>query len=391
MTTTFVYSQTDDFTNQKVDIGALLEEISRSAIKVSPDYDNTKTQGDTVTVVFLADLDSADETVLYGDVSPAEGLIGAHTGDPLENPASVAVTNLNLDSEGKLEITQYPRSGDEALRVTHNWCDPCTWYQQSTRHDDVTCTDTGDGLKWSTGHINLIDLRHGRLSFEEDVKANNYALSGEDFNLAVEVDGSPVVEHTPLAGQVVSDAWERDEDGDYWIDHELGEIHFKASQAGKAVTISCCVSGSSEWNLDVMHDGKDMDIEYAEAQFAALLDMRSNLEVQFYGMVDAFAPELLEEPYNVPSGTPIPLLPRAYTYKRLTDFIAESTSALPVLPIIGHPANPRTAPSVIVFPFQYQAKRGLAVAGQMRMSISLPGNKPWGGAYCTVSFYGLKS
>ncbi len=89
MTTTFVYDTGDDFTSG-VELGTLRDELEASSIEpalvVAPP---TGIAGTTLTLVFDADLSSAEETTLHGDASPPAGgsVLGDHGGPP--SPPSV--------------------------------------------------------------------------------------------------------------------------------------------------------------------------------------------------------------------------------------------------------------------------------------------------------------
>ena len=78
MATKYTYSIQDDFPNHKVASDRLAREIQTSAITIAFDYIGTA--GDDCDVWFKADLPSGDETIL-------DGLVAAHSGDPLPSEA----------------------------------------------------------------------------------------------------------------------------------------------------------------------------------------------------------------------------------------------------------------------------------------------------------------
>jgi len=82
-----------DFPNGKVNIPRLLEDIRQSPIKTAVDY--ITASGAACSVWFKAELDSTDEGILYGGVSPAsdESIIGSHSGAVLLEAGVTKIVN----------------------------------------------------------------------------------------------------------------------------------------------------------------------------------------------------------------------------------------------------------------------------------------------------------
>jgi len=143
-------------------------------------------------------------------------------------------------SDGSVSSVPAPREGEEVLKVSVNLCDPCTWYCASSRHTGVTLTNTGDGLTWNAvGHVNLIDLEHGRLFNEHKYRA--------DYEVKVYVYGV-----LQISG--------------YTVNYENGTVTFSESKAGAAVTTDFSKATTSCWPL-IPDEGRVIRIEDAWVQF----------------------------------------------------------------------------------------------------------------------------
>lgn len=86
--TTYTYSIASDIPAGEVALGRLQQEIQASAILTA--LKGINRNDDVLDVIFKDALSAGDKTLLDGDTTgPAGGLIGAHTGEPLPNPATV--------------------------------------------------------------------------------------------------------------------------------------------------------------------------------------------------------------------------------------------------------------------------------------------------------------
>lgn len=111
----FNFTISSDILSGKVDGDRLDEEIRKSAITIA--LDGVSVSGDSLTIEFKADLIAADETALYNDTTgPAGGLVGNHSGDPLEDPlTSNGIPRVKIEgpeeNDGKLLVTNSPSPG----------------------------------------------------------------------------------------------------------------------------------------------------------------------------------------------------------------------------------------------------------------------------------------
>lgn len=79
---TYTYSIAGDTLNDKVSGGRLKPEIEASSITIALDMINTK--GDILDIIFKAALSAGEETTL-------DGLVAAHSGEPISDPDKVEV------------------------------------------------------------------------------------------------------------------------------------------------------------------------------------------------------------------------------------------------------------------------------------------------------------
>jgi len=203
--TKYTFSIQDDFPNHKVDSVRLTREIQQSSIVTALDYINTS--GDECDVWFKAELSEEDEEVL-------EAIVAAHSGEPLPSAAQpVTLEGVAEDDDNRFRVSPEPRkTGSGLVAVTHNWCDPTTWYTESERVTDEELSDTGDGLTFDSVHEDWIDLVHGKV-YREDLISAPYLP-------VVKVDGVEKTARAPWA----------DSGGDYEIDYASGQVTFFESQ-----------------------------------------------------------------------------------------------------------------------------------------------------------------
>lgn len=68
-------------------------------------------------------------------------------------------------------------SGSSVWLTTHDFCDPCTWWQQSVRVvDESLVAVPEDSYRWQCANQNIIDLTHGRHLNEDDIAGGPDAL-----------------------------------------------------------------------------------------------------------------------------------------------------------------------------------------------------------------------
>jgi len=136
--TTYSYTISTDFPSGKVAPSALFAEIQVSAIVTA--MERIDTTGDTCDVVFKDALSAGDKTILDNDTTgPSGGLIGAHTGVPLEGPTTV---------DGIPLVTFPQRSADDVPFVAQQQL--VLGQEEFLRTDDGTALMNIDGTSSGT-------------------------------------------------------------------------------------------------------------------------------------------------------------------------------------------------------------------------------------------------
>lgn len=259
------------------------------------------------------------------------------------------------DDDGRSRISTEPRkTGDALVFVTHNWCDPCTWYTQAEQKTGQALSDSGDGLTFESGISNWIDLTHGRL-YREDLVAATYPVK-------VYVDA---VEKTPRAPFT-------DSGGDYVVNHEDGTVTFFASQAGKTVTADFHHENGSLFIVGPTA-GKRLWVEKSEVQFSNDVDLKDTIHFCPF----AYDPEDLPNKIAVANPT---------TYKRAQDFVDEANGTYPQVPAFGGTTRGLSVPH-LVFPFNYLSLKELHSSLGVEIRVWLDQNNAFGGTFATATFY----
>lgn len=269
---------------------------------------------------------------------------------------NIPFVDLKNDDQISL-ISPEPRIGSELILITHNFCDPTTWYTESLRAEDEALSDSGDGYTWTSSHINWIDMTHGKL-FDEDA----IVLDVEhNYSIIVKVDGYTKEQREPFAT----------DGGDYDVNYELGHITFFDDQSGKNITATYSYENGSKWKL-IPIEGKRIDIEQAEAQFSENLVLNDSILFDIY----------VYNPYDLPNK----VLYHSTTYKKMTNFIDEALGSFPVIPAMGGTAR-GTNSNIYGFPFRYGTIRKILSSQGVELHVKLKNDKAFDGDFATATFY----
>jgi hypothetical protein len=257
--------------------------------------------------------------------------------------------------------------------ITPNWCDKTTWYSDSTRVVEEVAGDSGDHTTYELDHQNVIDNFHGKLSFEDYLKDN----SGNSLRVVVLVNGTPKAERDPEVGI----------GGDFTVDCANGRVtFFSALQPSDEVKVSYSYAGSSRFVVKPT-TGKILRIDKVEVQFSANVVMNDWVVFQPYGYVQAFAPELMQPPYNLPENYLIPL-GDPLVYKTLLDLINDCNRSYPAYPALGGSNWRGYSQPVHIFAWEYDVgATELHSALGMEVHIDLRHNVPNGGDFATATLY----
>lgn len=370
MSQNYDYTISTAFPNHAVDSPRLRQEIIDSAIVTAFDYIGTA--DDTCSIWFKAALSAGDQTLL-------DGIVAAHSGEAL--PSSPMPIYEALPSgapaprttDGKAIVALWPTEGTKATVVSPNWCDPTTWLSHAARIVDETATDSGDHKTYSLAHQNVIDTYHGKISNEDFLKD----AGDHSYRVVVTVNGALKTEQDPHYGS----------GGDYTINYAAGTITFKNTlQAEDVVVVTYHHATDSEFVLKPT-TGKKLALRRAEVQFSSDVQITDSVVFQPYGLVDVFAPQLVQA--NVlPSGTMIPL-GDPVVYKTMLDYINDANGAYPMIPALGGNTWRGQSKDIIIFGWDYAAMTQLISTYGMEIRIKLAHDIPLGGTVATATFYCL--
>lgn len=262
---------------------------------------------------------------------------------------------IGLDEELRLRTSIEPRkTGDQAVIVSHNWCDRCTWYGQSVRVTGETLDDYGDGYRFVSSHPYWIDLSHGRL-YREDIVSTPYLPK-------IYVDGYLATERAPFS----------DSGGDFAIDYRTGIVTFFSSKTGCAVTASYSYENGSMFIVKP-GTGKRLWVERSEVQFSADVVITDSTHFQ------AWAYNPASPPNKIPASSKT-------TYKTAKDYIDEANGVYPTVPAFGGEVR-GTPVGHMVFPFNYMTVKELKSSYGVEIRVWLESNKEFGGTFGTATFY----
>jgi len=247
----------------------------------------------------------------------------------------------------------HPREGSETIKVTHDWCDPTTWYQQSARVTGETLS-TEDDLTFSSANTNWIDMQHGKIYNEDTISA--------DYLPVVKIDGVAATMRAPFA----------DTGGDYQINYAAGTVTFFSSQAGKTITADYSRENGSRFTVTPA-SGKILNVEESEVQFSKDVVLNDTIIFQAY----AYDPE--DPPNKIPAGNPD-------KFKTMMDYIDEARGTYPEIPAVGGTKR-GMANAHLVFPFKYQVIRQLKSSYGVELRLWLENDTPHGGERATATFY----
>lgn len=260
------------------------------------------------------------------------------------------------DVQGRPLTVSEPRIGSELIMVTHDFCNPTTWYTNSARVDTMIMTGSDPWLTFSCPHRNWIDMVHGNM-FDEDSIASDVV---HQYSTSVWVGSTLMEPRDPFASS----------GGDYEIDYRNGHIIFYSPVTG-SVTASYSYATDSTWIL-VPDAGKKLDIEVAEAQFGVDLTMNDAIEFQIW----------VYNPYDLPNKVQYD----STVYKTVRNLIDEALGSYPLIKAFGGSVRGITA-DVYGFPFRYGTVRSLLSSQGVELRVRLKNDNAFSGSYATATFY----
>lgn len=288
-------------------------------------------------------------------------------------------------SDGKMIVSLWPTEGSRKTIVSHNFCDPTTWYQNSTEVLNETPSTLVAGTTFEVSNDYLIDSFHAKL-WEETKLTPDYRVivetSSDSGTTWVARD-----EEDPHVEEVSGSP-----DGDYVIDYDTGVITFHSSIGSDLIRVSYHYADLT--NPLASHfvfepaAGKALKLRRAEVQFTTDIILNDSVKFETYGYVDVFAPQLLQANGGpLPSGTKIPISETIYNSMR--DFYNEANGAQPTYPALGGSGWRGLNVPVVVLQWDYAAVLPISSSAGMETHIYLVNNEVFGGTYATATVYGL--
>jgi len=276
------------------------------------------------------------------------------------------------DTRGRPISASEKPDGTKATLYSHDWSDPTTWYEASVEVVDETATDGGLHTTYSLAHVNVIDSYHGKITQED------YLLdaAGHSYPVLVKVNDATKTERDPHLGT----------GGDYSINYAAGTItFFSALEPGDVVTATYHYATSSLFTVKPTA-GKRLTLDFVEVQFATDVEITDSVTFQPRGYVDVFAPQLMGEPYNLPSGTLIPL-GNPLVYKGMRDYMNDAVRSYVAYPALGGVGWRGMTQETVIFDWDYTRATPLSSAAGMEVQIKLQHDVPFVGSYATATFY----
>lgn len=264
-----------------------------------------------------------------------------------------------IDSEGRPVNVPVPRIGTDIIIVSHNFSDPCSWYQKSVRVNNENLISE-NGYIWNTPNVNLIDIISGRIYHDYLVKLE----TDHQYEIIVMVDGYQKTAREPYDT----------EGGDYIIYYEDGYIESLEDWTGKEILCSYSYATTSEWAL-IPPSGKKIDIEVADVQFTSDVIMDDTIVFDTY----------VYNPYDFPNK----VIYETTYFKNMKNIIEEALGQYPLIPKFNGIRG--TSSETIELPFRYGAVKTLIASTGVEIVIRLLNNKPFIGnknSFATVTFYG---
>lgn len=276
--------------------------------------------------------------------------------------------------DGRVRVASEKTTLSRVTAISHNWCDPTTWYSTSAYVPLEVAVATVPLTVYQLAHTNVIDSYHGKITGETYLKD----AGGRSYRVEVFVNGIQKTEQDPHFGV----------GGDYTINYALGRITFLALLSlGDVVTVNYHYMVDSRYDLRP-NPGTTLRIEWAEVQLSLDVAINDSIFFQPFGLVEIFAPQLMGPPSNLPAGTKIPL-GDPVIYKTITDLISDASRSYPQYPAFGGPSWRGMQQPTLVLDWDYQGATELDSALGLEIRVWLEHHTKCGGTYVTATFYCL--
>lgn len=277
-------------------------------------------------------------TLTFKDALPAEQkteldtVVTATVNEPLPGAPEPKT------SKGIPKVAVYDAEGNSTSLPSHDWTDPTTWYQGSSRVlGEVLAVSN---FQASLVNKSIIDVTNGKVTYEDEISPS--------YGLVVYDDGNPLVEHK-----------------DYSVDYLEGILTLDNAPAG-VVTVDYSYSQGSTFTVKVPAGLSEYKIIDAEIQFTSDIQMKSSFVFEVW--------------LNHPQAGWVPAFRKVY--KSLKDIINVARAGKGSIPRVGTLSH-----NVLVFPIKYDKKIVLTSEPELELRVSSENDLPMQGEWGTITFY----
>ena len=282
---------------------------------------------------------SSDVITLLSDAGPTltynDGTEDLAVSDAIDHIKGYLQKSPLTPSFGIPKVAVYPDEGESNSVPSHDWTDPTTWYQQSTRVTGESPSNVG--LVYTLANQNVIDVVSGKITFENEIEDTYKVIVYDD---AVEISG-------------------------YTVDYDAGTITLDASPSG-AITVDYSYENGSRFTVPIPSGFNHLKLKDAEIQFADDIVMKDItfeiwIDHPVHGWVSAFSK----------------------LYKNVKDLIniaRRGTGEIKAIDVLSKP--------ILVFPIHYDKRIVLEnTSYDMELRVQTVNDEVMGGSWATITFY----
>ena len=278
---------------------------------------------------------------------------------------------LPISGIGSIKVESIPVSGTGLIAVSHDFCKPTTWYGDSIRvEEEVLENPLGDGVLYRGAFKHWVDMSHGFVT-KEDLIINSEAYPNGPFNIIITINGV-----------------EKEEDKDYRVDYNNGEVSFLWPYEYNNTVRLGCGPLSSEDVVKASFNYENGSTWYLTPPPGRKYRMVST-EIQFSNdsiiTDDICFAVFVMNPYN-PTGPKVQAPGTLAVYKTIRDFINEGNSGVGKIEASGGYIN-GIRHSVSVFPFDYVTSKDLLSEYGSELRVWLKNSVCLDGSFGTVTAY----
>lgn len=345
-------------------------QIEESNITKALDNPFPVSVGETTFTITFKDVLTEDEEETLGLI------VSNHDGNlspPLEAREVKFSSTVAQTSDGRIRMVSEKSVTAKTNIHSHDWTDKTTWYGDSIRVVDEVATSV-DYITYTLDHQSIIDIYHGKLVNEDvlkDASENSYRVVVK-VNSVTKIEKDPHYDIKPNPSYV----WH------YTIDYDAGEITFQDALTNTdVVEVTYHYATTSTFYVRPAPT-KTLEIDYVEGQFSDDITIYDTITFEPWGYAGVFAPQL-----GYPFTTMIPLGSN-FVYKGIRDYLSDSTHAYPNYGNLSSSTGWRgLSNTVTVFSWNYVRATQIISEYGMEIRIKLQHEEPFGGSFCTVSFY----